>query len=42
LVVEPDARCSDTKLSETSLLPGKHAELGETRFEGWLGALATR
>jgi hypothetical protein len=37
-----DARYFGTKLNETSLLPGEHAQLGETRFEDWLGVLATR
>ena len=41
VVADPDARYFGTTLSDTSLLPGKDAQLGETRFEDWLGALAT-
>jgi uncharacterized protein YbjT (DUF2867 family) len=42
VVADPDARYFGTTLSDTSLLPGDDAQLGETRFEDWLGALATR
>jgi uncharacterized protein YbjT (DUF2867 family) len=38
VVADPDARYFGTKLSETSLLPGKDAQLGETRFEDRLSA----
>jgi uncharacterized protein YbjT (DUF2867 family) len=41
VVADPDTRYFGTKLDDTSLLPGEHAQLGETRFEDWLGALAT-
>ena len=41
VVVDPDARYFGTKLANGSLLPGEHAQLGETRFEDWLGAHAT-
>jgi uncharacterized protein YbjT (DUF2867 family) len=41
VVADPDARYFGTKLAETSLLPGEDAQLGEIRFEDWLGALAT-
>jgi uncharacterized protein YbjT (DUF2867 family) len=40
VVADPDARYFGTKLSDTSLLPGEDARLGETRFEDWLGTLA--
>jgi uncharacterized protein YbjT (DUF2867 family) len=42
VVADPDARYFGTKLNDTSLLPSEHAQLGETRFEDWLGVLATR
>ena len=41
VVADPDARYFGTKLTDGSLLPGENAQLGETRFEDWLGALAT-
>jgi uncharacterized protein YbjT (DUF2867 family) len=41
VVADPDARYFGTKLADNSLLPGPDAQLGETRFEDWLGALAT-
>jgi uncharacterized protein YbjT (DUF2867 family) len=37
VVVDPDARYFGAALSDTSLLPGEHAHLGETRFDDWLG-----
>jgi len=36
VVADPDALYSGAKLSERTLLPGKNARLGETRFETWL------
>ena len=42
VVADPDARYFGTTLDDSSLLPGGDAQLGETRFEDWLGALATR
>jgi uncharacterized protein YbjT (DUF2867 family) len=42
VVADPDARYFGTKLTDNSLLPGEGAQLGETRFEDWLGALAIR
>ena len=42
VVADPGARYFGTKLTDTSLLPGGHAQLAETRFADWLGALATR
>jgi uncharacterized protein YbjT (DUF2867 family) len=41
VVADPDARYFGTTLTNGSLLPSEHAQLGETRFEDWLGALAT-
>jgi uncharacterized protein YbjT (DUF2867 family) len=41
VVADPDARYFGTRLTDTSLLPGDHARLAETRFEDWLAALAT-
>ena len=42
VVADADARYFGTRLDDASLLPGEHAELGEVRFEDWLGALASR
>ena len=36
VVTDPDGRYFGTTLGDTSLLPGEHAQLGETRFEDWL------
>jgi uncharacterized protein YbjT (DUF2867 family) len=41
VVADPDARYFGTTLADTSLLPGEHARLAETRFADWLGAPAT-
>src|SRR5687767_11194782 len=41
VVADPDARYFGTTLTNGSLLPGENAQLGETRFEDWLGAPAT-
>jgi len=40
VVADPDARYFGTTLTDDSLLPGENAQLGETRFEDWVGALA--
>jgi uncharacterized protein YbjT (DUF2867 family) len=37
VVADPDAPYFGTKLSNGSLLPGENAQLGEARFEDWLG-----
>jgi uncharacterized protein YbjT (DUF2867 family) len=42
VVADPEARYFGTTLTNGSLLPGENAQLGETRFEDWLGALAAR
>jgi uncharacterized protein YbjT (DUF2867 family) len=36
VVADPNALYSGAKISERTLLPGKNAQLGETRFETWL------
>jgi uncharacterized protein YbjT (DUF2867 family) len=36
VVADPDAPYSGARLSEKTLVPGKNAQLGETRFETWL------
>jgi len=36
IVADPNARYGGAKVSEKTLLPGKDARLGETRFETWL------
>jgi uncharacterized protein YbjT (DUF2867 family) len=36
VVADANARYAGAKLSERTLLPGKDARLGETRFEAWL------
>jgi len=36
----PDARYSGVKLSENSLIPGKDAKLGSTKFDWWLENVA--
>ena len=36
VVADPQARYYGIKLSETTLIPGRGARLGETRFETWL------
>jgi uncharacterized protein YbjT (DUF2867 family) len=41
VVADPEARYFGAALTDGSLLPGEDAQLGETRFEDWLGALAT-
>jgi uncharacterized protein YbjT (DUF2867 family) len=41
VVADPDAEYFGSKLADDSLLPGDDAQLGDTRFETWLGSLAT-
>jgi uncharacterized protein YbjT (DUF2867 family) len=41
VVADPDAQYFGTTLSNGSLLPGENAQLGETRFEDWLGRRST-
>jgi uncharacterized protein YbjT (DUF2867 family) len=36
VVADPNARYAGAKLSETTLLPDKNAQLGDIRFETWL------
>jgi hypothetical protein len=40
VVTDPDARYSGVKLSENSLIPGKDAKLGSTKFDRWLQNVA--
>ena len=42
VVADPKALYSGAKLSETTLLPGDDARLGETRFETWLSQQPTQ
>ncbi len=42
VIADPNARYSGAKLSEKTLLPGKNAQLGETRFETWLAQPAAQ
>ncbi len=37
VVTDPDAQYFGTTLTNGSLLPGEDAQLGETRFEDWIG-----
>jgi uncharacterized protein YbjT (DUF2867 family) len=37
VVVDPDAGYFGAEVTESSLVPGEDARLGETRFEDWLG-----
>jgi uncharacterized protein YbjT (DUF2867 family) len=41
VVADPDVRYFGTKLTDTSLVTGPDAQLGETRFQDWLSSLAT-
>jgi uncharacterized protein YbjT (DUF2867 family) len=36
VIADPNALYSGAKISERTLVPGKNARLGETRFETWL------
>jgi uncharacterized protein YbjT (DUF2867 family) len=42
VIADPNARYFGTTLADRSLLPGEDAQLARTRFQDWLGALATR
>ena len=42
VVADPKARYYGLELSERTLLPGKDARLGETRFKTWLGQPAAK
>ncbi len=41
VIPDPNARYAGAKISESTLLPGNKARLGETRFETWLTQPAT-
>jgi hypothetical protein len=36
VITDPNARYSGAKVDERTLVPGKDARLGETRFESWV------
>ncbi len=40
VIADPHARYFGTELNERSLVPGDEAELGEIRFDDWLGRTA--
>ncbi|HTS12745.1 MAG TPA: hypothetical protein VMH00_11560 [Candidatus Limnocylindrales bacterium] len=42
VVADPNALYAGAKLSERTLLPGKDARLGETRFETWVMGSAAK
>ena len=42
VVADPQGRYYGIKVSETTLIPGSDARLGETRFETWLSQAANR
>jgi uncharacterized protein YbjT (DUF2867 family) len=42
VIADPNARYSGAKLGERTLVPGKDARLGETRFETWLTKSAAK
>ncbi len=42
VVADPNARYSGARLSERTLVPGKNAQLGQTRFEAWLASPASQ
>ena len=42
VIADSNARYAGAKLSEKTLVPGKNARLGETRFETWLTQQATQ
>ncbi|HKV47207.1 MAG TPA: SDR family oxidoreductase [Candidatus Acidoferrales bacterium] len=42
VVADPQARYAGAKLDERTLLPGKNARLGQTRFEAWLAQPAAK
>ena len=42
VIADPNARYAGAKLSKKTLLPGKNAQLGETRFETWLAQPAAQ
>jgi uncharacterized protein YbjT (DUF2867 family) len=42
VIADPNARYGGAKVSEKTLLPGKNARTGETRFETWLSQPAAQ
>jgi uncharacterized protein YbjT (DUF2867 family) len=42
VIADPNARYSGAKVDERTLVPGKDARLGQTRFETWLAQPAAK
>src|SRR5713226_7948888 len=42
VIADPDARYSGARIAEQTLVPGKNAQLGETRFADWLKSPASQ
>jgi len=42
VIADPDARYSGARIAEQTLVPGKNAQLGETRFADWLKSSASQ
>jgi hypothetical protein len=42
VIADPQALYSGARISERTLVPGKNARLGKTRFETWLTQSAPR
>ena len=42
IVADPNARYSGTRVDDRTLVPGKDARLGETRFETWIAQSARK
>jgi hypothetical protein len=42
VIADPQAQYGGAKVSERTLLPGKEARLGETRFADWLKSPASQ
>jgi uncharacterized protein YbjT (DUF2867 family) len=42
VIADPDARYSGARIAEQTLVPGKNAQLGETRFADWLESSASQ
>jgi uncharacterized protein YbjT (DUF2867 family) len=42
VIVDPEARYSGARIAEQTLVPGKNAQLGETRFADWLKSSASQ
>ncbi|HKW32137.1 MAG TPA: SDR family oxidoreductase [Candidatus Acidoferrum sp.] len=42
VIADPDARYSGARIAEQTLVPGKNAQLGKTRFADWLKSSASQ